>query len=150
MSTVILGGNTFKNCEAVLVINRVEVFRFRGRTGDGQLIVDFEIRDLNDEIIAKVAKNNIVFAKGDKYQITHGEKGTVLKNVSSEQVIASVHEVSGDSISVIGTFHVAGDTVTATSDELILPKMNKIVGSEFSGLGKAIEIEDGEIRLGQA
>lgn len=47
--TILLGTNVIKDCQAVLIIDGVEVFRLRDRAGDGQLVVDFEIRNQKNE-----------------------------------------------------------------------------------------------------
>lgn len=146
--TVILGGTKFIDCSAVLVINGIEVFRLRERTGDGQLTVDFEIRDEADKLLAKVAKNNIVFPTDGKYAIDHGKTHSTLIDQSSGNEIAKVAEVSQNTISITGTFCIDGDKVIATDDQLVLPRGNSFFGSTFSGFSKAIEITEGEIALG--
>lgn len=148
--TVILGGNTMINCSAVLVINGIEVFRLRERTGDGQLTVDFEIRDENENLKAKVTKNNIIFPNDGKYAIYQGKKHSTLIEKSSGIEIAKVTKISQNTISVTGIFCINGDKVIATDDQLILPRGNIMVHSTFSGFGKAIEITDGKIILGSS
>ena len=144
--TVILGGNEITNCEATLEVQGLEVFRLRERSGDDQLVADFEIRDDQDNLVAKVAKNNAVFTQPG-LQVRHGANFSEVVNPSTEEVIARAEEVSQGVISIIGTFRVGGFRVEATKDFL---KLNgtTLIGNEIVGFGKAIVLKAGQISIG--
>ena len=143
--TVNLGSNIIEGCAAVLVIEDVEVFRFRERTGDGQLVVDFDIRDPDGEKLIVVAKNNVVFAA----------KGFVTQNLASEsrvedasgKVYARVKEVAAGVISIEGQFCVKGYTISITPQQLVAGGVT-MVGNHIKGFGKAIWLKSGSFAIG--
>ena len=145
--TVIIGGNTITNCQAVLMIEDVEVFRLRDRTGDGRLVVDFEIRDEDDNLIVKVAKNNVVH-KNDDIEVIHGKNFSEARNTDTGEVLARVDEIALRTIKIVGEFFVDGFRVKISEDQLELPRGNVLRGNRIEGFNKAIALNSGSIMIG--
>ena len=143
--TVNLGSNIIADCLAALVIEDIEVFRFRERSGDGQLVVDFDIRNNAGEKLVVIAKNNTVFAA----------PGFCVKNLSAESFVedgtgklyARVKEISPGLLSVEGEFCVEGFAVSITSAKLVAGGIT-MSGNRISGFGKAICLKKGSAAIG--
>ena len=111
--TLVLGNNTIQDCEQALLVEGEEVFRLRERQHDGQLVVDFDLRDENDQRLAKISKNHVVYCADDleprsrpgRYEVAHKDTGAVL---------AVVEELGPSRIRLTGTFYVKGWRVEAT------------------------------------
>jgi len=144
--TVRLGSNVIVNCDAALVIEGEEVFRLRERSRDGHLVVDFDVYAADGTRIAKVAKNYVAYAApGYEYRNHRGSSEIV--EAASGQVVAQVEEEGPDSISVTGTFHVKGYTVTISSDGLVAGGVT-MAGNVIHGFQKAIELKRGSFGIG--
>lgn len=142
---VLLGSNHITDCDAALYVNGAEVFRFREGAIDGQLICDFDVRDANNNRIARIAKNQVVHvAQGFTYASTanssavHGKHG---------EVIASVERVDPSTLKIAGTFHVDGHTIIITDQSLQSGGVT-MSGNMISGYGKAIAIDKGSFSIG--
>jgi hypothetical protein len=144
--TVVLGGNEITNCDAALVVNGVEVFRLRERGGDGQLVADFEIRDEADNLIAKVAKNNVVHARSG-LQVQHAPTFSEVRDPTTGSALARAEEIGTLTIRLTGTFIIRGFRVVATEASL---KINGLTmsGNKIVGFGKAIDLRPGQIGIG--
>ena len=143
--TVNLGSNQITNCDAVLEIDGLEVFRLRERIGDGQLVVDFDIRDAANNRLATIAKSNVV----------HAAAGYIVKNLAKEsrvedasgKTVARVVEQSTGVISIEGEFWVNGKNVSITPLEAVIGGCT-IRGSKISGFGKAISVSTNGFSIG--
>src|SRR5215471_3543392 len=62
---VLLGTNRIIDCDAALVVEGEEVFRLREHNGDGNLVVDFDVRAADGSRIAKIAKNYVAYLAPD-------------------------------------------------------------------------------------
>lgn len=146
---VILGDNIVDNCDAALIINGVEVFRLREGMADGQLLVDFELRDENDELVAKVAKNKVVYAR-DGYEVRHVPGESIVVGPDSSDPVARVTRESTSSVRVCGNFWVDSFNVVIQENGGILAGTNTISGNKVSGCGTAITLEPNSIMIGSA
>ena len=144
--TIIFGSNRISNCNSVVKINDREIFRIRERASDGKLIVDFEIRNPNGEIIYKVAKNNVVVAI-DGYEIQHGSNFSRVTNISDKSVLIEVIENKTDEIEINGNFSMEGFDVIATSGGTNI-NSNQFIGNVIDGCGSGITINADGIGLG--
>jgi hypothetical protein len=143
--TIILGGNQITECDAALVVNGVEVFRLQ-RSTDKRLVVDFEVRDDQGSLVAKVSKNNVVFARPN-VQVSHGTNFSEVLDSKTGHVFTRVEEISPQTISVIGTFIVDGFRVVATKEFLQLGGIT-LRGCTISGFGKALQLGPGGAFVG--
>jgi len=140
-----LGSNIIVNCAAVLFINGTEVFRLRHRDSDGRLICDFDVRGKEDSRIAKVSKNNVVYA-ADGYEVHNLPRESYIQD-SNGNVIARVQEIGQDEIKITGEFWVAGYQVSISDDALVSGGIT-MSGNYMSGFGKAISIEPNSFSIG--
>jgi hypothetical protein len=144
-STVILGTNIIADCDSALVVGDVEVFRLRERTGDGQLVVDFDIRNEKDEKLVVVAKNNVVHAaKG--YSVLNLPSRSSVRDETGKQIV-DVKEISTGTISIIGDFWIKGFHVSITDEHLVAGSIT-MKGNKISGFGKAILLKRGAFMIG--
>lgn len=144
---VLLGSNTINNCAAALVVNGEEVFRLRERQSDGQLVVDFDVRDSSDGRLAKIAKNQVVYT-ADGYEFhTLPKKAYVTHGAGN--VIAKVEEVSRDTIKITGDFCIKGHRISITEQALVSGGVT-MSGNFISGSGTAILIEPNSFAIGCA
>ena len=142
-----LGGNTIIDCAAALVINGSEVFRLRQRESDGRLICDFDIHGKDDGRIAKIAKNNIVYA-AEGYRVHNLPRESYVQGPDGSPV-ARVREVANDEIAITGVFWVKGHQVVITETSLVSGGIT-MSGNVIKGFGKAISINPGSFSIGAA
>lgn len=140
-----LGSNVIQNCEAALVVNGVEVFRLRDRAGDGQLVCDFDVRGADGERIAKIAKNNAVYA-APGWKVVHLPRESRVEDTQGN-VIAQVLETGEDEIAVTGEFWVEGHRVQITEDALVSGGIT-MAGNLIDGFGRAISLEPNSFSIG--
>ena len=144
--TLILENNLITNCDATLTVEGEEVFRLRERGHDGQLIVDFDLRDERDERLAKIAKNHVVYvASGIEPRSQPGRYDVV--NTESGAILARVEELSPGTVRVTGTFFVKGWKVEATLDGVTLGGV-AVSGSSLEGCGGGIELRKDSVAIG--
>ena len=141
-----LGSNLIPDCDSALVIEGEEVFRLRERDKDGHLVVDFDLRAADGTRIAKVVKNYVAYAAPEyEYRNRKGLSEVVEK--ANGRVVARVEETEPDTITVTGTFHVKGYTVTITEDALIAGGV-AIANTGIRGFGKAIVLRRDSFGIG--
>lgn len=142
---VILGSNIINNCDAALVVNGTEVFRLRERQSDGRLICDFDLRDKDENRIAKIAKNKVVYA-ADGYEIHDLPKESYVKD-SNGNILARVQETGLDEITITGDFWIDGHHVIVSDGSLVSGGIT-MSGNVVSGFGKAISIAPNSFSIG--
>jgi len=142
---VFLGSNEIRDCQAALIVNGVEVFRLRQRSGDGRLTVDFDVRDAKGRRLAKVAKNNVVYAS-EGYSVTHGARESSVVGPDGT-AIARVKELSEDTIRITGQFWIDGHHVSITDDVLVSGGIT-LSGNRITGFGAAIKLDPGSCAIG--
>lgn len=132
IGTLILGNNEIADCDTALVVEGEEVFRLRERLHDGQLVVDFDLRDEDDRRVAKISKNHVVYcaphfeprSQPGKYEVVRSDTG---------EAVATVEELSPGTLRLTGTFCVKGWKVFASLSGIqvagITLSGNKIIGS---------------------
>lgn len=140
-----LGSNIIENCDAALVVNGTEVFRLRHRNSDGRLICDLDVRDKNGTRIAKVAKNNVMYA-ADGYEVHHLPRESYIQD-SVGNILARVQEIGNDEIKITGEFWVDGHQVLISDDALVSGGIT-MSGNTVRGFGKAISIEPNSFSIG--
>jgi hypothetical protein len=145
---MILGTNEIQNCDAALVVEGMEVFRLRARSGDDQLVADFEVRDETEELVAKVAKNNIVYARPG-LEVKHGSDFSEVANADTGELIARAEEISQGVVRIIGTFIVNGFAVEITEEFMKLGGVT-LSGNKIMGSGNAISLQSGNMGIGAA
>ena len=143
--TVLLGTNRIVDCDAALVVEGEEVFRLREHDRDGNLVVDFDVRAVDDTRIAKISKNYVAYA-APGYGFRN-RKGVAEVVGASGQVVARVEEQGPDTVAVTGMFHVKGYTVLVAPDGLVAGGV-VMSGNEIRGFGKAIELKRGSVGIG--
>ena len=146
MTNVYLGNNLIRNCEAVLIVERVEVFRLRERSGDAQLVVDFDVRDKDGNKIAKIAKNNVVFV-AEGYEKVNGPKESFVRNIKTGEIIAKAEELSDTSIRIIGDFWIDGFHVSISNDALVFNSIT-LAGNRINGFKKGIVLDSKSMGIG--
>jgi len=140
-----IGSNIINDCDAALVVNGVEVFRFRERNSDDRLVCDFDIRDKNGKRIAKIAKDRVVHvANGFKM---HDLPKECYVEDSSGNLAVHVKETGHDELTIIGNFWIDGHHVVITKDSLVSGGMT-MSGNIISGFGKAISISPNNFTIG--
>jgi hypothetical protein len=144
--TIMLGDNEIADCDAALVVEDLEVFRLRERQHDGQLVVDFDLRDANDNRIAKIAKNHVVFT-AEHFEPRSSPGIYQVVNKQSGQVWAKVQEISPSVIKVTGTFCVRGFQIII-QDDLLQIGGGRLGGNKLVGFGKAIVLKRGGLGIG--
>lgn len=142
---VFLGSNEINDCEAALVVNGEEVFRFRERESDGRMVCDFDVRDKDGNRLAKISKNNVVHV-APGFVVEHQPRVSNIKN-SDGEIIACVEEIAIDIIKVQGSFCINGHTVVINSETLISGGVT-MAGNKISGYKKAIAIEPNSFAIG--
>ena len=142
---VLLGSNLIKDCDAALFVNGAEVFRFREGAADGQLICDFDVRDVTNNRIARIAKNQVVHvAQGFTYEAKANYSAV---HSNGGEVIAKIERVDTNTLKIMGTFHVDGHTIVVTDQSLQSGGVT-MSGNVISGFGKAIAIDKGSFAIG--
>lgn len=146
--TMILGDNEIRNCEQALILEGEEVFRLRERENDGQLVVDFAVRDENGQMLAKIFKNHVMHraphleirSQPGRYEVVRTETGSS---------VAMVEEVSPVAVRVTGTFCVKGCKVEITTAGIrISPGGNLISKNMVDGHEVATRLDRNTVVLG--
>ncbi len=140
-----IGSNIIQDCQAVLIVNDVEVFRLRDRESDGRLICDFDVRDEQGNRLAKIAMNNVVFA-APNYEIRHLPRESSLVDQDGN-IIVRVIETSLDEIFITGDFWIKGHHVLITDNELISSGVT-MKGNRIMGFNKAISLKPNAFSIG--
>ncbi len=144
--TVILGDNEIQNCDAALVVEGEEVFRLRERQHDGQLVVDFDLRDEGENRLAKIAKNHVVYCAPGLVPRSLPGKYEVLREETGE-VLAAVEEVSPGTVRLTGTFCVRGWKVEASTSGVRIGGLF-LSGNKIVGCGNAIVLGRAKAGIG--
>jgi hypothetical protein len=134
--TVVLGNFEITNCKAVLIVDGIEIFRLRERAGDGQLVADFEIRNQNNKLLFKFAKNNVVHAKKG-YKIINKPYSSEVINEVTGRIKAKAEEIAPCKIRITGTFNINNFNIVMTDDFLEI-NTNRFYGGGVVGCGKGI------------
>ena len=143
--TILLGSNVIHNCQSVLIVNDKEVFRLREGQSNHQLLCDFDVHREDGQRIAKIAKNQVVYAApGYTYHATPNRAEVIDGNGNA---VASVDRIDATTLKIKGAFHVDGYTATITDDAIEASNFHSS-GSYFDGLGTAISIGPGQILIG--
>jgi hypothetical protein len=146
VETLLLGSNRITNCDAALEIEGEEVFRLRERRDDGQLVVDFDLRDASGNRIATIVKSHVVQAAEPFDAENRPGLYSVVHRVSRAPY-ATVQEVSRGVVKVTGTFNVNGLQVAITDETMTMGGMT-LVGNSISGFDTAIELRKGAFAIG--
>ena len=147
IQTVDLGTNIITNCDAVLIVDGVEIFRLRERSSDGQLVADFEIRNNQNEILVRVSENNVIYAQLEIFEARHGVGFSEVRNRDTGEILGRVEKISNNAIKVVGTFFVNGNKIKLT-ERMMDVNGNKMMGNRISGAKRAIVISGGNISVG--
>ncbi len=142
---LILGNNEIIDCDAALVVNGVEVFRLRKRSGDERLVCDFDIRDKEGNRLAKVAKNNVVYA-AEGHKVENIPRQSKVTDANGK-VIACVQEIGLETIKVTGEFWIEGHNI-AISDNGLVSGGITMSGNVINHCGKAISFSPGSYSIG--
>ena len=112
-----------------------EIIRFR-IGGDGKLLMNCTVKDLNDETIARVYNSKFV-------HVNEAFKGSILDNgllvchKETKEVYLEFCYLSSSEVKVNGIFSVLGKKIVATDDGLQINGL-RIEYSTFSNCGSAI------------
>ncbi len=140
-----LGSNAIKDCQAVLLVNGSEVFRLRERDSDNRLVCDFDVRNEGGERLAKVAKNNVVFA-ADGYSFRNLPQESYIEGPEGD-IVARVQENGYDEITITRDFWIEGHHVVISDSKLLNGKMT-ISGNTITNSRKAISITPNSCEMG--
>lgn len=142
-----MGGNVISDCDAALVVNGLEVFRFHHRHHEGRLVCDFELRDEDGELVAKIANDRVVHAAEGyrKHDLPH----ECYIESPTGRVLARVREEGEDELSIWGDFWVDGHRVLI-GDDAIESGGISISGLVIAGYGKAIALGPHSATIGTA
>lgn len=99
---LLLGTNQISNCGAALVIDGVDVFRLRSSETDNQILVDFDIYGQDRTRLARVAKNQVVYA-AEGYATSATSSSCEVTGPSGE-VLARVEKVAPGWLKINGIF----------------------------------------------
>jgi hypothetical protein len=119
--TLLLGSNKFIDNNKTIVVNGVEVFRLWEQQGNDQLVADFEVRDVSNNLIAKVARNNFVYAM-EGLEINAGPNFSEIIDAEGD-IVARAEEVSLGVVRIEGTFYVDGNCIKTDGDLLYVNGM---------------------------
>lgn len=111
---IILGSNTAKDCEAVLVIVDKEMVRVR-ESAEGALLCDFDVSDESGKRLAKIVKNQVVYA-AQGFSFRSQSNGGEVVSPTGEVIASALRE--GDAIRLTGQFFNEGRFVRATATDL--------------------------------
>ncbi len=127
--TLLLGSNKFIDNNKTIVVKAVEVFRVWEQLGNDRLVANFEVRDESNELIAKVVRNNFVYAV-EGLRINSGPNFSEIVDAEGN-IIARAEEVSLGVVRVEGTFYVDGHYIRTDGDCLYVDG-RCLEGCEFS------------------
>ena len=144
--TVLLGDNRIVDCDAALVVEGEEVFRLREHDRDGNLVVDFDVRAVDDTRIAKIAKNYVAYA-APGYEFRNRKGVAEVVEASTGRVVARVEQQGPETVAITGMFNVKGYGVLITPEGLVADR-SVISGNEIRGSGKAIVLKKGLFGIG--
>lgn len=145
--TLDFGSNLIMNCHESVVVNGKEFFRLRGRAGDDQLVVDFELRDEQGNLVAKIAKNNVVHARPGL--TVHNQKDfSEVVDSSTGETLARIEEIGPRRVKVTGTFWFDGVRYVLKDDRIETGKGNRISGNTVIGGSAGITFGPHGISLG--
>jgi hypothetical protein len=142
-----IGGNVISDCEAALVVNGIEVFRFHRRHHDGRLVSDFEVRREDGELIAKIANDRVVHV-AEGYRRHDLPRECYIESPQGA-VVARVREEAEDELTIWGEFWVDGHRVLI-GDRAIESGGISISGQVIAGCGKAIALGPHSAAIGAA
>jgi len=144
--TLILEDNTITDCDAALVVEGEEEFRLRERQHDGQFVVDFDLRDENENRLAKIAKNHAVYCAPDlELRSKPGQYGVFRKD--GGEALALVEELSANRLRLTGCFNIKGWRVVATTGGVTIGGVT-LSRNTIAGCRKAIVLGKGRIGIG--
>ena len=140
-----LGSNIINNCDAALVVNGVEVFRFRERNSDGRLVCDFDIRNKDGERIAKISKDRVAHI-ADGYKM-HDLPNQCYVEDSNGNIIARVQDTGQSELAITGDFWIEGHHVVISETSLVSGGIT-MSDNVINGFGKAISISPNNFMIG--
>lgn len=131
---VYLGPVKVSNCASVVVIQGVEVFRLRDRTGSNALVVDLDLRGPRDERIAFVQGNQAtVLTPGYRFEAD----GPVCRILNGAMELVRVEALDGKGVAIQGVLR--GGGLEAVMTRLGLTIGGGVVSEpEVRGKGTAI------------
>lgn len=142
-----LGTNTIEDCDAAIVADGVEIFRFRNRDNDGKLVVDFDVRGSDGKLLFKIAKNQIV-SNPSNYEYHSLPDESYVTDSDGKKVVHVIEHTSGH-IEVIGDFYVGNHHISITKDALSMGGV-LMTGNKISGFNKAIVLNSGSFAIGSS
>lgn len=145
--TILVGRNRVSDCNGVLEIEGIEVFRLRDRAADDRLVVDFEVRDEQDKLVAKISKNNAVFARPGVEPRNEPHMSEVV-DTTTDHVYACAQEVDLRTVRLSGIFVINGYRVVITKDTIRTSDDISIEGNDISKMGQGITLKRGSVTLG--
>ena len=131
---VYLGPVKVSNCASVVVIQGVEVFRLRDRSGSNALVVDLDLRGPKDERIAFVQGNQaMVLGPGHHFEAD----GPVCRVLNGETEVVRVEALDGKGVAIQGVLRGGGLEAVMTGSGLTVGGV-VISEPEVRGKGTAI------------
>lgn len=144
--TLLIGNNEIVDCDAALEIEGAEVFRLRDREHDGQLVVDFDLRDAAGNRIAKISKNHVVHVS-EGFEVQSQPRLYRVIRKDTGDVYASVEEVSPRTLKLTGKFHANGLSVLI-DDSKIVKGNTTISHNTIKGFDTAVELRRDSLAIG--
>jgi hypothetical protein len=143
--TLTLGNNDITNCDAALVIEGEEVFRLR--EDEGVLLVNCDVSNAVGERVAKIVRNTPIVVAPFRAHVRPGEP-TEVTHEGTGRVIARFERKGPREIKITGIFCVKGFCVYLDEAGLHTNDPWEIPNNGFSGLGTAISLRRGQMRIG--
>lgn len=116
MSTLILGNCSYIDCGTAIRLSGHEIFNLRSGPNDGQLLVDFDVFDQADGLLARIRKSQAVHV-ADGYTVKADAKKTEVFAPDGTALV-SAEATGADTVTVLGTFWRGGRRVDMTTSGL--------------------------------
>ena len=128
-----LGTNQISNCGAALIIDGVDVFRLRSSETDSQILVDFDIYGQDGARLARVAKNQVVFAAPGYTSSATATSCEV--TAPSGEIVAKVVRLAPNWLKLNGVFWSHGSRLAITDEHMQVDDFPPQTGNQSSGNG---------------
>ena len=136
---LIFGSNIIENCSHIISIEgsgvNKEIVRFR-IGGDGKLLMNCTVKDINDKTIAKVHNSKFVHVN-EAFEGSILDDGLLVSHKETKEVYLEFRYINPYEVKVNGIFSVLGKKIVATDNGLLINGLS-LKNNTFSSCGAAI------------